>query len=440
APDAEQRGGAAEPGRAQQLDDGAVHRLALVPDRLGRVDHELLPAGRPVPAGPGSAGPGHVLAVPFADTDPLQGEQRAAQQRAELGQHPADLLARADRDDHHRDLGVPAEEGGPLAAAVCGAVHAEQRGGAVDAAPVQQVADGDEGGHPVDSLLAAQVDGQLGRLVGPRHGGVVQQPGALHRDQAGAGQREGRAEYRLDLRPNVDRQRDQRQVLGQRQRAVGAQVVLEPEALGAAEEDAGRDRVPPVQLEQGVRDERVAAALPFAEVGGQLLVLGHRCSPICWPSAAAATPAARLTATLSAALPCWRSSVSRWVSSIQVENVVYEPTAAVPASRASSWPRASPVSRPRITAPDTLTARVPSGKSRPALCWSTRAVTAPSPRKRSTDPAPPISTTAAHSTILMRAPGPGGPPPWPGGSPRTRPRCWPPCSRPPGPRRRRPAS
>jgi len=39
---------------------------------------------------------------------------------------------------------------------------------------------------------------------------------------------------------------------------------------------------------------------------------------------------------LTTALPYWRSSVSRWVSSIQVENVVYEPTAAVPASSASA--------------------------------------------------------------------------------------------------------
>ena len=136
------------------------------------------------------------------------------QQRAELGQDPADLLTRADRDDHHRDLGIPAEEGGPLAAAVRGAVHAEQRGGAVDPAAVQQVADGDEGGHPVGPLLAAQVDGQLGLLVGSRDSGVVQQPGTLDRDQAGAVQRQGRAEQFLDPRPGVDRHRDQRQILG----------------------------------------------------------------------------------------------------------------------------------------------------------------------------------------------------------------------------------
>jgi hypothetical protein len=53
-------------------------------------------------------------------------------------------------------------------------------------------------------------------------------------------------------------------------------VVLEPEALGAAQQDAGGDLVPAVQLEQRVRDERAAAPLPFAEVAGQLLVLGHR--------------------------------------------------------------------------------------------------------------------------------------------------------------------
>ena len=63
------------------------------------------------------------------------------------------------------DLGVAAEERGPLALAVRGAVDAEQRGRAGDAAPVQQVADGDERRHPVHALLAAEVDGQLGRLV-----------------------------------------------------------------------------------------------------------------------------------------------------------------------------------------------------------------------------------------------------------------------------------
>ena len=109
----------------------------------------------------------------------------------------------------------------------------------------------------------------------------------------------------------------------QGQGTVGAQVVLEPEPLGAAQQDAGRDLVPPVQLDEGVRDEGAPASVTFAEVAGQLQAVGgHSCMPIRRPSAAAATPAARLAITLTAALACWRSSASRWVSSIQVENVV----------------------------------------------------------------------------------------------------------------------
>ena len=42
-PDAPLRGRTAEPGTAQPLDDCAVHRLAVVQGRLGRVDHELVP-------------------------------------------------------------------------------------------------------------------------------------------------------------------------------------------------------------------------------------------------------------------------------------------------------------------------------------------------------------------------------------------------------------
>jgi hypothetical protein len=332
-PDAALGGGAADPGRAEPPDDGAVDRLALVLDGFGGVDHELLPQGHAVlvAAGRRLRG-GEALAVAFADADALEGEQRAVKQRAELGQDPADLLAWADGDDHHRDLGVPAEEGRPFAAAVRGAVDAEQCGGAVDASAVQQVADRDEGGHAVGPLLAAQVDGQLGCVGqgggaqvqgGGGSGGVGQQPGSLQGDQPGVVELDGLGENRLDAGAGVDRDRDQREVLGQGQGAVGAQVVLEPEPLGAAQQDAGRDLMPSVQLEQGVRDERAPASVTLAEVAGQLQAVGgHRCTPMRRPSAAAARPAARLAITLTAAWRCCRSSVSRWVSSIHVENVV----------------------------------------------------------------------------------------------------------------------
>jgi hypothetical protein len=105
--------------------------------------------------------PGCKPAVPLADADPLDGEQRAAQQRAELGEDRAEPFPGADGDHHHRDLGVPAEERRPFPAPVRGPVDAEQRGGPVDAAAVEQVADRDERGHAVDPFLAAEVDRHL---------------------------------------------------------------------------------------------------------------------------------------------------------------------------------------------------------------------------------------------------------------------------------------
>src|SRR5580692_6369519 len=108
-----------------------------------------------------------------------------------------------------------------------------------------------------------------------------------------------------------------------------------PESLGAAQQDAGGYRVPPVQVQQRVSGEsagpaRARGPLPLAEVAGELDRVRvrvhrgavHRWAPISRPSAAAATPSTRLTAMLAITLPCWRSSAIRCVSSIQVEKVV----------------------------------------------------------------------------------------------------------------------
>ena len=77
------------------------------------------------------------------------------------------------------------------------------------------------------------------------------------------------------------------------------------------------------QIQQRVGDEAVVAAQSFAEVGGQLEVIhSHTWIPIHWPHQAAASPSATLTTMLATAGQIWRSSASRWVSSIQVENVV----------------------------------------------------------------------------------------------------------------------
>jgi len=76
---------------------------------------------------------------------------------------------------------------------------------------------------------------------------------------------------------------------------------------------------------------------------------------------------------LRATLRTSPSSNRRWVSNIQVEKVVYEPSAAVPSSVCSSPCRTSPTVRPSSRAPLMLTTKVPKGKSRPR-----RAAMAPS--------------------------------------------------------------
>src|SRR6185437_3136055 len=154
------------------------------------------------------------------------------------------------------------------------------------------------------------------------------------RDQARPGDLGGGGNERLDPGPAVDRDRDQRQVFRQGQRHVRARVPLGAEALRAAQQDARGGLVLAVQVEQRVGGETVTRDPPsLPEVAGELdRFFVHRCAPISRPSAAAATPSTRLTTMFATALRCWRSSVSRWVSRIQVENVVYEPTAAVPAS------------------------------------------------------------------------------------------------------------
>ena len=77
------------------------------------------------------------------------------------------------------------------------------------------------------------------------------------------------------------------------------------------------------KVEHGVGQKFRADPLPLAEIGGHLQVGVTHVSPaIHCPANAAATPSTTLITTLAAAGPNCRSSASRWVSSIQVENVV----------------------------------------------------------------------------------------------------------------------
>src|SRR3954464_10217276 len=99
--------------------------------------------------------------------------------------------------------------------------------------------------------------------------------------------------------------------------------MVRAEAGDAAQHDAGGHRALLEEIEQRVGDELVAAAQTFGEVGGQLEILvAHIRPPIVRPSHAATSPSTRLTTMLATAGCSWRSSLSRGVSSIQVENVV----------------------------------------------------------------------------------------------------------------------
>src|SRR3954447_26599536 len=136
---------------------------------------------------------------------------------------------------------------------------------------------------------------------------------------------------------------------------------MQPEALDPAQQHAGAQPVAAVEVEQRVGHEGVAGALALAEVRRELQRLDVH-QPTARPRATASRPAARLRTTFSAAPRPSPSSTRRWVSSIQVEKVVYEPSVAVPASTRASPLSARPATRPRRNAPLRLTASVPTGR------------------------------------------------------------------------------
>src|SRR5205823_843882 len=106
---------------------------------------------------------------------------------------------------------------------------------------------------------------------------------------------------------------------------------------------ARAQRLAAVEVEQRVGEEAPVGPVALAEVGGELdRVLDHSVLP----RATAPSPAATLTARLSASSHGCPSSPSRCVSSIQVENVVYEPSAPVPATARPSPCSVAPASRP----------------------------------------------------------------------------------------------
>ena len=165
----------------------------------------------------------------------------------------------------------------------------------------------------------------LGEAIGAGEAGALQgeEPLPGHLRQLG---RDG-----LDPLAAVDRDGDQRQVLGEGEQAVGLQPLPRPEPLGAAQQDAGRQLAPLEQVEDRLREEAAAVAVVLAEVEGELQRLAprrglpagaHSTPPSQWPRVSAASPAASERPRLSQSSSARPASPSRWDSNIQVEKVV----------------------------------------------------------------------------------------------------------------------
>src|SRR5438477_10447152 len=107
-------------------------------------------------------------------------------------------------------------------------------------------------------------------------------------------------------------------------------MVVRSEASGAAKQHAGPHSVTLVDVKQLVGQKPVLGPPTLREVRGELdSRLGHSMPPSALPSAAAPSPVASPPAMFSHARRASPSSAGRCVSSIQVENVVYEPSVAV---------------------------------------------------------------------------------------------------------------
>jgi hypothetical protein len=89
-------------------------------------------------------------------------------------------------------------------------------------------------------------------------------------------------------------------------------MMLQPEPGDTTQQDAGGDLAAAEQLELGVGEELAFDTLPLTEVGRQLqTVLVQNAPPSAQPTAAATSPAPRLTARLANAPESCRSSARR---------------------------------------------------------------------------------------------------------------------------------
>src|SRR5437016_4680 len=117
-----------------------------------------------------------------------------------------------------------------------------------------------------------------------------------------------------------------------------------------------------VYVEQRIGEEPAFALVAFAEVRRQFDPrFVHSAPPRSLPSTTAARPPTTLARRFCDAIRRSPSCAGRWVSSIQVENVVYEPTVATPSTSIDRCDVCSPARAPNRKQPPMLTTYVPSG-------------------------------------------------------------------------------
>src|SRR5262249_36377660 len=138
----------------------------------------------------------------------------------------------------------------------------------------------------------------------------------------------------LDGVAPVDRNGDERQIVGERQQPLRVQPLLDAEALGRAQEHSSVHAGVVEALQQDVGEQVPPDPVALAEVDRELqAILGHRTRPSARPPPARRRPATMLRRGSATAIASSPSSTRRSVSNIHVENVVYEPRKPVPTTK-----------------------------------------------------------------------------------------------------------
>ena len=206
---------------------------------------------------------GRASAVALAHAHALPGDERALEQAASSGSAAASASASPTEITISGTPALRPEEARAPALAVRGPVDAEQHGRAGDAVAVQRRH------HVVRRARRAPCRRSAWRRR-PRPAALQScaraRASPARRTRSACTSRQGG----LDPLARVDADRDQRQVLRQRQQPVGAQVLLGAEAGRPAQDEAGGEPVGGEDVAQRVGEEAVAGAVALAEVDGQL--------------------------------------------------------------------------------------------------------------------------------------------------------------------------